>query len=129
MKKPFDPTKRHTITLTPPIFPDHTEPKGALSTDMRSQACWYFYLLAQKNLERVGGTMAENETQFGLLDIYPWQKTHYEQLAKSVAFLYQLESPSEFAKAWPEVEREALSSGLPAPRDEYKRVAPRIILN
>jgi hypothetical protein len=126
---PFDPTKRHKITLTPPIFPDHTQPKGHLSSDMRSQACWYFYLMAQKQLERVGGIMDEKETQFGLLDIYPWQKTHYQQLAKTVAFLYQLESPSEFAKAWSEVEREAAASGLPAPREEYKRVAPMILLS
>ena len=129
MPKPFDPTKRHEITLTPPIFPDHTYPNGALSTDMRSQACWYFYLMAQKQLERVGGAMDEKETQFGLLDIYPWQKTHYEQLARSIAFIYQLESPSEFAKAWPEVEREAAASGLPAPRTEYTRVAPHIVVN
>lgn len=123
----FDPNRINKLTLTPPVFPDHTHPHGHLSKDMRSQACWYFYLLAQKMLERVGGVMDEKESQFGLLDIYPWQKTHYAQLARTVATLYQLESPSEFAKAWDEVEREASSSGLPAPRDEYRRVAPRII--
>lgn len=125
-QKPFDPNKVTGITLTPPIFPDHTFPKGALSTDMRSQACWYYYLLAQKQYEKVGES---TDDQFAILDINPWQNTHYEQLARSIAMLYQLESPSEFAKAWPEVETEARNCRLPEPKTRYKRVAPHIIRN
>lgn len=120
----FDPDRITKLSLTPPIFPDHTFPKGALSSDMRSQACWYYYLLAQKQLENTGDS---TDKQFGILDIHPWQDTHYEQTARTIAALYQLESPSEFAKAWQEVETEAANCRLPKPDDRYKRVAPHII--
>jgi hypothetical protein len=103
-------------------FPDHTQPAGALSFDKRSQACWYFYLQAQKMKENVGKS---TEDQFGILEGELWMDTHYVTLARSVALIYGLESPDEFAKAWDEVRVEAMNCKLPEPAEEYTRLAPR----
>ncbi len=107
------PTK---ITLDYFEFPDNTKPNGFLSRDKRSQACWYFYMLAQKSKERIGESI---DDQFGILEGELWMDKQYIQLAKTVALIYGLESPDEFAKAWDEVKSEALRCGLPEPANEY----------
>ena len=101
-------------------FPDHTKPKGALSRDLRAQACWYFYVLAQKQREKVGDS---TEDQFGLLEENQWMDTQYVQTARTVAAMYGLDSPDEFAKAWDEVREEAANSLLPEPHVSYTRLA------
>lgn len=107
-------------------FPDHTHPNGHLSRDPRAQACWYFYLLAQKQKEMVGDS---TEDQFGILEEFLWMDKRYEQTARSVAMMYGLESPDEFAKAWDEVRAEARDCNLPAPADEYTRqLKPGLII-
>lgn len=106
-------------------FPDHTIPKGRLPRDKRAQACWYFYLLAQKIKEKVGDS---TEDQFGLLEGELWMDKHYVQLARSVALIYNLESPDEFAKFWPQVTEEATLCRLPNPSVEYMRLIPGVIL-
>lgn len=114
------------IGFTYPTFPDHTKPKGALSRDKSAQACFYFYLLAQKQRELVGQSL-EDQT-FRLLDGDLWMDTHYVQTARSVALLYGLESPDEFAKHWTEVKQEAWLCGLPIPHDTYTRLVPRQVI-
>lgn len=113
------------LQFTPIVFPDHTDPVGQLSADFRSQACWYFYLHAQKMKEKVAG--GDTEQQFGLLDGELWMDTHYVQLAQTVALMYGLASPDEFAKAWDEVRKEAQVSGLPIPHPSYTNLA-RIVV-
>lgn len=107
-------------------FPDHTFPEGCLSKDLRSQACFYYYLLCQKQKEQVGKS---TEDQFGLIDIHPWKDKHYEQTARTVAMMYGLDSPTEFGKAWDEVIAETRRVGLPEPDSEFMNVVPRIFLN
>lgn len=99
-------------------FPDHTKPQGFLSSDWRAQACWYFYLLAQKQRETIGDS---TEDQFGLLEGNLWMNLEYEQTARTVALIYGLESPDEFAKAWDEVRAEAKACGLPEPHWSYTK--------
>lgn len=99
-------------------FPDHTKPNGFLSRDDRAQACWYFYLLAQKQREIIGDS---TEDQFGLLEGSLWMNLEYEQTARTVAMIYGLDSPDEFAKAWGEVKAEALACGLPEPHWSYTK--------
>jgi hypothetical protein len=113
------------VTFTPIVFPDHTVPKGALPNQPGAQACWYFYLLAQKIKERVGNS---TEDQFGLVDGDLWMDKHYVQLARSIAMQYGLDSPDEFAKFWNEVKQEAYLCGLPIPAEEYTRLAPGVII-
>lgn len=113
------------IQFTYPIFPDHTKPVGALPNLKPAQACWYFYLLAQKMKENVGDS---TEDQFGLLETEQWMDTHYVQLARTIAMIYGLESPDEFAKFWKPVKQEAWICGLPTPHDSYTRLAPKAII-
>jgi hypothetical protein len=108
------------------VFPGNTVPRGALSKDMRSQACWYFYVLAQKQREIVGDST--DDQAFRLTDEDMWMDTHYVQTAHTVAMMYGLESPDEFAKAWGEVTEEAKACGLPTPHDSYMRLVPRVII-
>lgn len=113
------------IQFEHPVYPDHTTPNGFLSDDVRAQACWYFYVLAQKQKEMVGES---TEDQFGLLEEYNWMDRHYIQTAKTVAMIYGLTSPDEFAKAWDDVRREAARVGLPEPHDSYTKLTPRFWL-
>lgn len=106
-----------SLALKYPVYPDLTHPKGFLPRDKRAQACWYFYTLAQQLYERLGKS---TEDQFGILEEYPWMDPHYEQLARSITTLYQLESPDEFAKFWPQVEKQARHMGYPIPKAVYK---------
>lgn len=108
------------ITLNPFRFPDLTYPKGPLSPDLRAQACWYFYTLAQKVKEMVGDSTEDQA--FRLTDDEPWMDKRYEQIALSVATLYKLDSPSEFAKAWDQVRECARKYRLPEPAPEYTKL-------
>jgi hypothetical protein len=107
------------VTLTPFIFPELTVPRGRLPSDMRAQACWYFYVLAQAAKELVGKS---TEDQFGLLEESLWMDKRYEAQARAVVKLYSLESPSEFAKFWPYVRQQAADLGYAIPDDEYVRL-------
>jgi hypothetical protein len=105
------------LSLNYPIYPDLTHPKGFLSRDLRAQACWYFYTLAEKMRVKVGDGI---ESQMGtLLEGELWMETRYEQLARSVAMIYKLESPDEFMKAWDQVKQQAESMGYPTPHPAY----------
>lgn len=105
-----------TLKLNYAIYPDLTHPKGFLPDDKRAQACWYFYTLAQQLKERLGDSI---DDQFGILEGNPWMDPHYAQLARSVAMIYQLESPDEFAKFWHYVKLQADSMGYPEPHPVY----------
>ncbi len=104
------------MALRFPTYPDLTTPNGELPDDKRAQACWYFYTLAQNLWEKLGKS---TEDQFGLLDGELWMDPHYVQLARSIANLYSLESPDEFAKFWPYVDRQCVVLGFPKPKSEY----------
>lgn len=113
------------INFTPFVFAEHTVPLGALTREPREQACWWFYVLAEKIRVKVGKS---TEDQFGLLEGELWMDKEYERVAYTVALQYGLESPDEFAKAWPEVIREALRCGMPEPHPEYMRLVPRRLI-
>ena len=77
------------MALKYPVYPDLTTPNGELPNDIRAQACWYFYTLAQNLYEKLGKS---TDDQFGLLDGELWMDPHYVQLARSVAFIYSSSS-------------------------------------
>lgn len=104
------------MQLNYPVYPDLTHPKGFLPDDKRAQACWYFYTLAQQLKERLGTSV---DDQFGILEGNKWMDPHYAQLARSVARIYALESPDEFAKFWRYVKQQAESLGYPTPAAVY----------
>lgn len=113
------------VQLTYFEYPQLTYPNGHLPRDKRAQACWYFYTLAQKVKENVGDSTEDQIILEGEL----WMDHNYEQIARSVATLYQLESPAEFMKFWSYVARVAEEYHLPPPADEYMRpMKGRLIL-
>lgn len=109
------------LVLNPFTFPDLTEPKGLLPRDMRAQACWYFYTLAESLRVRVGNS---TEDQFGMLEGDLWMDKRYVPIARAVATMYSLESPAEFQKFWKYVWAEAQRSGYPLPAPEYSDLHP-----
>ena len=98
-------------------YPGITHPNGWLPRDKRAQACWFFYLSAQATKEIVGtGT----ESQI-ILEGDLWMDPRYEQIARTVALIYGIDSPDEMFKFWPYVIKQAAELGLPIPSEEYMR--------
>ena len=101
-----------------PMFIDQLTPDGHLCHDKACSACFYFYALAHKSVELVGKS---TDDQFGLLEGFPWLDPHHEQLARTVAVMYGLDSPDDFMRHWPHVVAEAARCELPPPRSEYMK--------
>lgn len=109
------------MKFTPPHYPDSTYPVGFLPEDMRAQACWFYYILAQKQKENVGSG-PESQTlvvEAGRDHDVLWHDKWYTQQARSVALIYGLDSPEEMFKFWDYVKMEANRLSLPAPSIEY----------
>jgi hypothetical protein len=106
------------IKYSYPMFIDQMIPDGHLCHIKECHACFYFYALAQKSVEKVGNSI---DDQFGTLEGFPWLDPHHEQLAQSVAVIYGLDSPDEFMKHWDHVIAEAKRCELPPPRSEYMK--------
>lgn len=79
-----------------PYYADLVEPHGALTVDRRSHACFYYGMLATQARGKAGAI----ETQiieYKVGDVAPdWNEERDLELARSVATIYQLESPEEF---------------------------------
>lgn len=105
------------INFNYPVYPDLTEPDGFLPRDRRAQACWYFYTIAQLAKETIGESIDDQI----ILEDELWMDKQYEQQARTVALMYQLESPDEFLRFFPCVRRQALAMRLPDPAPEYTR--------
>lgn len=107
-------------TFTPFHFAAHEEPVGYLTRDKACHACWWYYVLAQQNKEKVGDSI---DDQFGVIEGNLWLNKNYEDLARSVCLMYGLDSPDDFMKYWDVVAAEASRCKLPIPKGEYmKRV-------
>lgn len=100
------------IKFTYPIFTDQIEPKGRLIIDRACHACWFYVSLAMKNLELVG--IGPESQVIVVEDGGPtplWNKLNFDQIARSIALMYQLDSPEVFLRYRPLIEREALRLG------------------
>jgi hypothetical protein len=107
-----------------PIFPDNTTPNGMLPRDKGAQACWYYYILCQKQKELVG---RGPEDQVIVVDTgydhqTPWHDHHYLDTGRSLEQLYQMSLETIF-NYWPAVQAEAARLELPAPDPRY--MSPR----
>lgn len=106
---------------------EHTIPKGKLPRDDRAQACWYYYIYAQKNKEN--SKPVEDQI---VLEGFDWYSKQYIELMRHTAFLYGIENPDEITKFWPQVIAEierwnqgrGEAQGLPKPAKEYMYVDP-----
>lgn len=110
------------IHFEPMVFPEQTIPNGALPADMGAQACWYYYVIAQKAKEEVGDSIDDQIILEGL----PWLDTHYGNQKHSVAIIYGV-SMEHMDKFWNHVEIEAGILRLPEPDGRYMRAKPRLM--
>jgi hypothetical protein len=99
-----------------PFFTDQVEPKGRLLIDKRCHACWFYFMLATKNKNVVGKGPEDQiiEVDPGL-ETPLWMDLRYDQIARSVAMIYSLESPDEFLPYFEIVEKEANRLGFEVP--------------
>jgi hypothetical protein len=103
-----------------PIFPNHTIPEGFLTIEKECQACWYYYILCQKQKELVG---RGPEDQTIVVDVghegdVHWMDKHYAQTLRSIAFVYDV-APEAILRHFDKVIREAQRQELPVPAIEY----------
>lgn len=80
---------------------------GALSLDKRSHACWTYLKLAHRSLRAWGEGIDNQQIQYRVGETAPeWNESRFEEIARSIAIQYSLESPEEFlhdhwkARAW-----------------------------
>lgn len=80
-----------------PFFEDQVMPKGELSLDMRAHACWYYAMLATKNMMRVGRGAEDQIITYDALnnERAVYEQKRYEEIAISVGIIYGY-SPDEF---------------------------------
>lgn len=95
-----DPKLGVTLHYQYPIYSDFIQPNGALTLDKRSHACFYYTVLAMRSLALYAGGIDNQRIQVetGREHEVPWHESRFEEIARSVALLYQLESPDEFLK-------------------------------
>jgi len=90
------------IQYTYPMFEDLIEPQGHLGIDKRFHACWSYTTKAMKAREKFAGGAENQIIQYKvgtlLKDMPQWAESRDEELAKSTAIIYGLESPDEFLK-------------------------------
>lgn len=106
------------LHLTPFFFEDYLMPEGFLPRDMAAHACFYFYVLAEKAKQQVGKSI-DNQR---VLENEQWLSTHYEQQRRTVALMYNLESPGDIDRYWSAVKLQARALGLPEPSDDYMQM-------
>ncbi len=83
-----------------PFFVDFVEPNGALTMDKRSHACFYYTKLAMRARALYAGGI-DNQiitVKVGEEHLTHWHESRDEEIARSVAIIYGLESPDEFLK-------------------------------
>lgn len=113
-----------------PMFEDIIEPKGALAINKESHACFYYLMLAVK-ARAIAGKGIESQTIIYKVGETPpeWMEPRDEEIARSVAIIYGLESPEEFLKE--EWKRRAWTQAVQAGIDQHVakevlRVRPRM---
>jgi len=96
-----------------PIFHDHIAPKGYLTLDIRSHACFYYGMLAMKARGLAGTGIDSQIIEYKVGETPPaWYESRDEELARSVAIMYGLESPDEFLKFRKEAWAQAQALGI-----------------
>lgn len=85
-----------------PIFEDLIEPSGCLGIDKRFHACWSYTNKAMRARIRHAGGIDNQIIQYKvgtpIAQMPTWHESRDEELARSTAMIYLLESPDEFLK-------------------------------
>lgn len=95
-----------------PFFADLVEPNGALAINKESHACFYYVMLAMKARAVAGKGIEGQIIEYEVGALPPeWMESRDEELARSVALVYGLNSPDDFLKtpwkkrAWEQARR------------------------
>lgn len=107
-----------------PMYMEFIEPKGALTLDKRSHACFHYTKLAMRARTLHNGGPENQIVQYrvgaSLAEMPHWHESRDEEIARSVAIIYGLESPDEFLKfkkqAWAQA---VVFLGLPVNLEIY----------
>lgn len=87
------------VTYEYSIFTDLIEPKGALTLDKRSHACWDYTRKAMRARELHAGGPEHQTIMYKVGEQVPnYHESRDEEIARSVALIYGLESPEEFLR-------------------------------
>ena len=89
----------YKINYEYPYFENYVEPKGALTVDARSHACFYYLMLALKARAIAGHGIEGQIIEYKVGETPPeWMESRDEELARSVAIVYGLKDPDEFLR-------------------------------
>lgn len=90
-----------------PFFEDQVMPKGELTLDMACHACWYYAMLATKNMMRVGRGPEDQIITYDAEnnERAQFENKNYVAIAKSVGIIYGI-SPEEFLRFEDRVRKE-----------------------
>lgn len=84
------------------MYYDLLEPHGALTLDKRCHACWTYTRKAMKARELHNGGIDNQIIQYkvgsSISEMPHWHESRDEEIARSTAIIYGLESPDEFLK-------------------------------
>lgn len=81
------------------MFMDLLEPQGALSLDKRCHACWDYTRKAMRARELHAGGIEHQVILYKVSEGEAgWHESRDEEIARSVAIIYGLETPDEFLK-------------------------------
>ena len=85
-----------------PIYDDLLEPMGCFGRDKRFHACWTYTHKAMRARAKHAGGIENQIIQYkvgsDIADMPLWHESRDEELARSTALIYGLESPDEFLK-------------------------------
>lgn len=104
-----------------PMYVDYIQPNGALTLDRRSHACFHYTKLAMRARQLAGNGPESQMIQYKVGEQPPeWMESRDEEIARSVAIMYGLESPDEFLKFKKEAWTQAtVFLGLPVESEIY----------
>lgn len=110
------------IRFTPMVFPNHSYSRGGELPDveMGAQACWQYYLYADKALKEWQKPIEFQTTRY---EGEEWATLHLVQMKRSVAMMYGV-TPDRLDRFWEAVRAEAKRCGMPEPDPRIIRANP-----
>jgi hypothetical protein len=117
------------VNYTYSLFEDLIEPNGCLGIDKRFHACWSYTTKAMRAREKYSGGTENQIIQYRvgtpIAQMPTWHESRDEEIARSTALIYGLESPDDFLKTifTSACARQAAALGLRVDHEIY-RVRP-----
>lgn len=114
-------TPHNAITYEYPLFVDYIQPNGTLTIEKECHACFYYGMLAFKARGLAGDGIDSQIIQYKVGEEIPaWYEPRDEELARSVALIYGLESPDEFLRFKKQAWAQAKLLGIEIPPEVFQ---------